>query len=205
MWNRPSVVYGRPIYKPGANFARRRIPVSTMEAGVLLRVHPSHLPAIHFGRRAGNRFTPEDSPYGVMYLAQDLETCIFEVFGDEMLHDRSIIRAFKWMNRSVSEIAFPALRVCDFTDPVTNTAAGVDLASLMLHILETPQAWGRAVMEHPLRFQGIRYTSRFTQNRCLALFDLPENAHQLTARSIGPLHEHSEANWFLDEYEVAMV
>jgi hypothetical protein len=195
----------RTIYKPSADFARRKIPVTVLDAGVLIRLHASHRPALEFGTRAGNRFTPENPPHGVMYLGEDLGTCIFEIFGDEMLTARTLVRAFKWMNCSVSLIAFPALRVCDFTDSVTTTAAGVDLASLMAHELEGPQAWSRAVMNHPLGFQAIRYASRFTGRHCLALFDLPDVCGSLAATSAGLLHEMSEAGRFLDEYEVTIV
>ncbi len=195
----------RPFYKPSEDFGKRKIPVTMLEAGVLLRLHGSDLPALHFGRRAGARFTPEDTPRGVMYLAEDLETCIFEVFGDEMLAGRCLIRAFKWMNYSVSEIGFPALRVCDFTDVVTTTAAGVDLASLMAQDLAGPQAWSRAVMHHRARFQAIRYASRFTGGGCLALFEAPEICEAVTATAAGRLHETPDANAFLDEHEAAVV
>ena len=198
--------YGRrAVYKPAADFARRKIPVSILNGGVLLRLHVTDRQALFFGRRAGNRFTPENSPRGVMYLGEDLETCIFEVFGDEMLEKRCLVRAFRWMNYSVSKIAYPELRVCDFTDAVTNTAAGVDLASLMAQDLEVPQAWSRAVMNHPSGFQAIRYACRFTGRHSLALFDLPEVCASLRAEMIGPLHAMSEAGKFLDRYEVAIV
>jgi len=196
--------YGRrAVYKPAPDFTRRKIPVSILNGGVLLRLHVTDRPALFFGRRAGNRFTPENSPRGVMYLGEDLDTCIFEVFGDEMLEKRCLIRAFRWMNYSVSKIGFEGLRVCDFADAVTATAAGVDLASLMAQDLEAPQAWSRAVMNHPSGFQAIRYASRFTGRHALALFDLP--CRSLSATMIGPLHAISEAGKFLDRYEVTIV
>ena len=50
-----------------------------------------------------NRFTPENAPFGVLYMGQDLPTILFEVFGDEMFeNDCRIQVAWRWMSMQIS-------------------------------------------------------------------------------------------------------
>lgn len=44
-------------------------------------------------------------------------------------------------------------------------------ASLLATDLSIPQAWGLAVQQHPAAFDALKYSSRFIDQSCLALFD----------------------------------
>ena len=70
-------------------------------------MHPIDKSAIYFGKNANSRFTPENSPFGVLYVGQDLPTILFEVFGDEMLENDCRIRGSRWMSYRISEMHIP--------------------------------------------------------------------------------------------------
>jgi hypothetical protein len=192
----------RPTHLPPGDVAGRRllaVPVSTS----WIRVHSTRYSALHFGKNANNRFTPKNSPFGVLYVGENLQTALFELFGDEMIQDDHRIRTYRWMSYQVASLQLPQVSVCDFCDTHTRAALGVDLASLMAPDLQVPQAWSLAVMNHSANVDGIHYQSRFTQGRCLALFDRRNITIQTTP--LGPLSNLPEANDFLDEFEVSLV
>ena len=85
---------------------RRSLIRSAVTAVPWVRVHPIDRSAIHFGKSANNRFTPKNSPFGVWYVAEDLHTALFELFGDEMIGDDCRIRAYRWLSYRVSEVHF---------------------------------------------------------------------------------------------------
>jgi hypothetical protein len=168
------------------------------------RVHPIDKPAIYFGKNANNRFTPENSPFGVLYAGADLPTILFEVFGDEMF-ESGRIRAWRWMSYRISEIHIPVISVCDLSDERTRAVLRVDFASLMAPELEVPQAWALAVMNHTVLVDGIQYQSRFTSGKCLALFDRQGIASNIRTRLMGELSRLPQTSEFLDEYKVVIV
>jgi len=168
-------------------------------------VHPINKSAIYFGKNANNRFTPENSPFGVLYVGQDLPTILFEVFGDEMFENDCRIRAWRWTSQGISEIHIPPVSVCDLSDEQTRAAFRVDLASLRRPELEIPQAWALAIMNHGAEVGGIEYQSRFTSRKCLALFDRREIGSKIRANLMGELSKLPEASEFLDEQEVVIV
>jgi hypothetical protein len=178
---------------------------STVLTRPWFRVHPTDRSAIYFGKKANNRFTPENSPFGVLYIGQDLPTILFEVFGDEMFENDCRIRAWRWMSLRISEMHIPPVSVCDLTDVQTRSALRVDLASLMALELEIPQAWALAIMNHGAEVDGIQYQSRFTSRKCLALFDRHEIGSKIRTKLMGELSKLPQASKFLDEHNVVIV
>jgi len=192
----------RPIHSPPDNVAERRL-VGRPVSADWIRVHSIHYSAIHYGKNANNRFTPDNSPFGVLYVGENLKSALFELFGDEMITDDNRIRTFRWMSLQVSRLQLPPVSVCDFCDSHTRTALGVDIASLMAPDLQVPQAWALAIMNHDAKVDGIQYQSRFTKENCLALFD--RRKITIPATLLGPLSKLPEANDFLDEFAVSLV
>jgi hypothetical protein len=192
----------RPIHYPPSNFAGRRL-VGHAASTDWFRVHSTHHSAVHFGKNANNRFTPANSPFGVLYVGENLQTTLFELFGDEMFQDDHRIRIYKWMSYQVSNLQLPPVSVCDLCDLHTRTALGVDIASLMTSDLQVPQAWALAIMNHSANVDRIDYQSRFTPDNCLALFDRRNITIQTTP--LGLLSSLPEANDFLDDFEVSLV
>lgn len=169
------------------------------------RVHPLDKSAIYFGKSANNRFTPKNSPFGVLYAGEDLPTTLFEVFGDEMFENDCRVRAWRWMSYRISKMRIPSVVICDLSDEQTRTALRVDLSTLMTPEIEVPQEWALAIMNHPTEVDGIQYQSRFTSRKCLALFNRREIGSKISTTPLGELPKIPEANKFLDEYEVVIV
>src|SRR5260370_3216250 len=61
---------------------------------ILVRISRAGYRDPFFWSRLGrNRFDLPDGRYGVLYTAQDLETCVLEVFGDRWLQERGLAAA----------------------------------------------------------------------------------------------------------------
>jgi RES domain len=192
----------RPIHLPPGNVAGGRLVGSTLSTD-WIRVHSIHYPPIHYGKNADNRFTPKNSPFGVLYVGENLQTALFELFGDEMITDDRRVRTYRWMSYQASSLQLPPVSVCDLCDLRTRAALGVDIASLMTADLQVPQAWALAIMNHSANVDGIQYQSRFTEDNCLALFDR-RNITILTT-PLSSLSDLPEANDFLDKFEISLV
>ena len=177
----------RRTYLPGRDFSKRPLIGSQVSRATWFRVHPIDKSAIYFGKNANSRFTPENSPFGVLYVGQDLPTILFEVFGDEMFENDCRIRGSRWMSYRISEMHIPQVSVCDLSDVQTRSALRVDLASLIAPELEIPQAWALAIMKHGAAVDGIQYQSRFTSRKCLALFDRREIGSKIRTQLMGEL------------------
>ena len=79
----------------------------------------------------------------------------------------------------------------------------VDKTSLLAADLTIPQAWGLAVQGHPAGFEAIKYSSRFLDQPCLALFDRGGLQSKLHVKVLGTLSNLDVAvDWF-DDRKVA--
>ena len=65
---------------------------------------------------------------------------------------------------------------------------GVDKASLMATDITIPQEWGLALQQHLAAFDAIKYSSRFIDQPCLALFDRDGMAARLQEKLLGELN-----------------
>ena len=81
----------------------------------------------------------------------------------------------------------------------------VDKASLFAAHLSVPQAWCLAIQRHPVGFEAIKYSSRFVDQPCLALFDRGGLQAKLRAKSLGMLTNLDAAVGWLDERKAALV
>jgi hypothetical protein len=195
----------RQQWTPGADFPRQAIPLTRQPPRAWFRVHRADAPAVQFGTLAHHRFSHPDGPFGLLYLGVSIQTCLWEYFGDDVFRGQRAIPAAKWATRCVSRIAVPELRVCAVNLERTRAAMSVDKASLMAADLRIPQAWGRAVQEHPAGFDAIKYSSRFLDQPCLALFDRAGLRARLKATPLGALNDLDRAVDWLDDHTVALV
>jgi hypothetical protein len=140
-----------------------------------------------------------------LYLAEDLETCLWERFGDDILNPGSRVSRALWLSRTVSRVQAPALQLCDLADERTRRRAHVDLSALKHTDLAVPQAWGAALQRHPTSFDGLRYTSRFNDRACFALFERNDLSARLRASPVGDLGLMREGDDFLKRYGVALI
>jgi hypothetical protein len=140
-----------------------------------------------------------------MYVGATLSVCLWECFGDDVLGGLRAIPASKWNGYSISQIAIPQLKVCAVSQEPTRDAMGVDKASLFAIDLTVPQEWGLAVQKHPAAFDAIKYSSRFIDQPCLAIFDRGGMAAKLRETLIGPLSSIDAAADWLDDRKAALV
>ena len=191
--------------RPGADFNQRMIPVTRQSRRHWFRIHPTGSPAILFRNLAHHRFSHPDGPFPLLYLGATVQTCLWEVFGDDVFHGKRAISSARWSGCCISRIVVPAMNVCATTLERTRDVINVDKASLMAADLSIPQAWSLAVQGHPAVFEAIKYSSRFLDQPCLALFERGDLQSRIQVESLGTLSELDSAVEWLDEREAALV
>jgi hypothetical protein len=134
-----------------------------------------------------------------------VDTCLWEVFGDEILGGATALSLAAWTGRSISEVRIARSAICNLNSTAIRTAMGCDLTALFHNDLSIPQTWAEAIKSHPASFEGILYASRFTRKRCLALFSPPIVQNDLKRGSSTPLPDHPDALRFLAGNRLALV
>ena len=195
----------RAQLRPGADFGQRLIPVTRQPQRSWFRVHKSGSPAVRFGRFPHHRFSHPAGPFPLLYLAATIQTCLWEFFGDDVFQGKRAIPAGKWRGCELSQILVPELHVCAANLERTRDAMSVDKASLLAADLTVPQAWGLAVQNHPANFEALKYSSRFRDQPCLALFDRGALSAKLRVKPLGDLSQLDAAVDWLDERKAALV
>ena len=195
----------RPQLRPRADFAQREIPVTRQPARSWFRVHKTGSPAVLFGNFPYHRFSNPDCPHRLLYLGATIQTCLWEVFGDDIFTGKRMIPIGKWRRSLVSRIDVPELKVCAVSLAPTRDAMGVDKASLLAAALRIPQEWGLAVQRHPAGFEAIKYVSRFVDQPCLALFDRGGLQSKLRVTELGALSDLDTPVDWLHERKAALV
>ena len=160
----------RALRLPPANFSALKIPRGRQPARNWFRVHQSRFAAAHFSLSTNHRFSHKHCPYSFLYLGVDIDTCLFERFGDTAYDGNKAIPQTLWGAHSVSMVQVPEVHVCDLTNARTLSAMMADLSALMHYDISGPQEWGLAIQKHPANFQAIKFRSRFNGKACLALF-----------------------------------
>ena len=196
---------GRVSLRPGTDFQQRAIPVTRQPRRRWFRVHKTGTKAVWFGKLPHHRFSHPRSPFPLLYVGSTIQTCLWEYFGDDVFHGQRVISAAKWGGCCLSQILVPELKVCAVGQERTRDAMRVDRASLMAADLSIPQAWALAVQAHPAGFEAIKYSSRFLDQACLALFDRDGLAAKLQETMLGPLSDLDAAVDWLDERKAALV
>jgi hypothetical protein len=200
----PNSPKGRPLRLPGPGFELTRIPRTRQPLRRWFRVHQTVYSPRYFSLNAGHRFSHENSPYPVLYLGVDVDTCLFERFGDEIYDSELALPQSLWSAHSLATVKIPEIVVCDLTRPQTLSALKVDLTALVNENLEIPQAWGLAIQKHPAKFQGIKYKSRFNDKACLAVFRRDDIAGQISGSVAGALSTQDEAVDWLARHRVKL-
>ena len=196
---------GRASLMPGTDFHQRAIPVTRQPRRLWFRVHKTGTPAIGFGKLPHHRFSHPNCPFPLLHLGSTPQTCLWEYFGDDVFQAQRVISAAKWGGCCLSQILVPELNLCAVSQERTRDAMSVDRASLMAADLNISQAWGLAVQEHPAAFEAIKYSSRFLDQSCVALFDRGGLSSKLHETRLGALTDLESAADWLDERKAALV
>jgi hypothetical protein len=178
---------------------------------------------LYFGRARSNRYDAPDGSYGVLYVAEALDTCLME----------SVFHQNEWATQAVRSIARSRieqtivrfiqpqrdLRLFDLsTHGAATRSFGLNLNDLTTRDYAALQGISKAVeaMEAgspDLRFDGLRYASRnLTGAHCMALFDR-SSLHgtpdaflsELRLLADVPLVRHRDWPSFVRDYGVAVL
>ena len=190
---------------PPADLAQRRLRLVRVP-GILVRISRAGHPDPFFWSRLGrNRFDLPDGRYGLLYTAQDLETCVVEVFGDRWLKER-ILPVTTLPSFEVLTIAVRLeLHVADLTGAALNRL-GTDSNLFASNDYAVTQEWSRQLMIHPQARDGIRYHSRKNpRKRNYAIYDSAQSKASLQVLDRRRLSAFPELYTILDNYEVALI
>lgn len=201
MPNNPPI---RPLRLPDAHFDLIKIPRTRQPARNWFRVHPLRLKALVFSLNPGHRFSHANCPCEFLYLGSDIDTCLFERFGDTAYNGKKVIPLSLWKNHSLSRLQVPELKVCDLTHAPTLSALAVDLSSLMHPDLSLSHAWGLAIQKHPANFDAIKFKSRFNGQSCLALFGRNGIESRIREIALGELSDNSAAVDWLARHQISL-
>lgn len=190
---------------PSADFGQKKIPVTRQPQRHWFRIHPTGSSALLFRSLTHHRFSHPDAPFRLLYLGATIQTCLWEVFGDDVFLGKRAISSARWNGYRISQIVVPAVNLCATTLERTRDAMNVDKASLMAADLSIPQGWSLAIQSHPAGFDGIKYSSRFLDQPCLALFERGDLQSRLQVESLGALNDLDSAVDWLEERDAALV
>ena len=194
----------RTLRLPPANFSGLKIPRTRQPARNWYRVHESRYAGAYFSLSPHHRFSRKDCPYLFLYLGVDVDTCLFERFGDLAYDSQKAIPQALWAGHSISMIQVPETHVCDLSNAKTLSAMMVDLSTLMHIDVSTPQEWGLEIQKHPANFQAIKFKSRFNGKACLALFQRDGVKNLLHANVLDKLSKVDGAVDWLHKHEVSL-
>ncbi|GEO81449.1 RES family NAD+ phosphorylase [Pararhodospirillum oryzae] len=163
--------------RPPADLATRTPRRITLPEGTRLhRFHPAGLGALYFDRSREGRFNAPDGSYGVLYVARERAGAFAETF----LRSPGARLIDPGLMRRKAYVCFEVLRpltLIEFTGPglaVVGATAEVSHRGLPYDV---PQAWSKALRDHPVKADGLAYTARHDETaQCHALFDQASGA-----------------------------
>jgi RES domain-containing protein len=179
-----------------ADFDRIEVPALDVEPwanGFFRLANTGH--KSQFFASPGSRLTPFSRAFPCVYLAQDKETAVAEIWGDRFFAQRATgAKVFSIAESEAEKLRFlqvekvPALKLCDLTDAATLLSVGIDAATLYCPNLEVPQNWADLIARHPAAFDGILYESRHTNTNCIVAWNSPACLleHKFTFADAGP-------------------
>jgi len=126
-------------------------------------------------------------------------------FGDYIYDNARHLPQTIWDSTVISTIKVPGLNLCDLSKAATRSALSVDLASLMSPDLSIPQQWGLEIQNHPSEVPAIKFSSRFTDKPCLAIFGRKGIRTQLKESLLSSVNHYAPALDWLTKHQVALV
>ncbi|GAA3102803.1 hypothetical protein GCM10010520_54930 [Rhizobium viscosum] len=126
---------------------------------------------VFFDRSTSGRFNAPDGSFGVLYVAQLVNGAFSETFlrspGNTLI-DSAFLRRKGYVRL---ETVSP-LKLIDLTGPgLALVGATAEVPHSGLHY-DAPQAWSKALFDHPVKADGIAYHSRHDDTEiCYAIFE----------------------------------
>ena len=183
---------------PPADLASRTPLTLTIPAGAALhRFHSARRDPIFFDRSLGGRLNAPDAGYGVLYSAKGPRGAFAESFL-RTPGRRTLDPALQAAKAYAILQASRALTLINFNGPgLARLGATAEVVHGGLPY-DIPQAWSRALHDHPIAADGLAYTARHDPDElCYALFER-------AAPAIGEQTRRTnlDSDWFWDLAEV---
>ncbi len=194
----------RVLRLPPAHLSGTLIPRTRQPARNWFRVHRWGHSASSFSLDTNHRYSHKACPYPLLYLGVDIDTCLFERFGDKAYDNQKSVPQSLWTAHCVSTVQVPEIHVCDLTSAKTLSALLVNLGALMHTEVAAPQEWGLAIQLHHANFQAIKFRSRFNGKICLALFQRDSIHEHLRETLLDTLPNNDTAVDWLDRHQVGL-
>jgi hypothetical protein len=168
---------------PPADLSRRDPETVTLAKGrIVHRFFTAQYDPIFFDKSQEGRLNAPDGSYGVLYVARGAEGAFAETFlrrpgltliDDVLLRRKAYIRLKVTSRLTLIKLAGPGLAILGATAEVVHGGLPYDV----------PQAWSKALSEHPKRADGIAYYARHDDEAlCYAIFDRARDAFVETER-----------------------
>jgi hypothetical protein len=202
-----SVLLNCPV--PPLDLHSRRVPehVFNMSVTPMLRVHRTKFSPLFFNRRSRSdtvfRFDAPQDEYGVLYGSPEFDACLAEtLFRDRFATGPLVIDEIEITDRSISTLGLAGrsdLLLADLTAPLFTIGGSAAIASVSDY--EIPNLWSKAFHDHPKKYDGIYFLSRYSNMPSVALFDHVD----MTVERTVPLLADYRLPSFLDRYDIAVV
>jgi RES domain len=184
---------------PPDDLAKRSPNVQTLRSGVIVhRFYTAAYDPLYFDRGRGGRLNAPDGSYGVLYVARTRKGAFAETFLREP--GRTIIPSDLLARKAYVQVRIEkTLRVVRLHGPgLARLGATAEVVHGGLPY-DVPQAWSKALRDHPSKPDGIAYYARHDDEElCFALFDHAQVSE-------GSREVRLDQNWFwgiADEYDI---
>jgi hypothetical protein len=189
--------------EPPPDFFNRPLPVIE-GVGVWYRLNAvEYSSALYFDRSGKGRFDSPTQGYGILYVGVDQFAAFIETFG--RVHGAKGVSETVLKQRNLFAISpLRPLILVDFTGSgLVKLGADGRISSGSYNMA---RIWAKAVWEHPMQVDGIRYRSRHDDERfCCGLFD--RIASDLQEDNLGNLVDHHPKllSEILTEYDYGLL
>ncbi|ELR97029.1 RES family NAD+ phosphorylase [Gloeocapsa sp. PCC 73106] len=154
---------------PPGDFSTRTLPIFE-SSGPWYRLNPvQYSSALYFDRSGKGRFDGPIQGYGILYLGEDEYASFIESYG--RVHGARGVAEAALRQRNLFTLScdHPLILVDLTGSSLVKLGADARLSSGSYAIART---WVRAIWEHPMQVDGVRYRSRHDDDRfCCGLFD----------------------------------
>jgi RES domain-containing protein len=164
--------------------------------------------SIHFGDGSGNksgRFDGANQGYKILYTGQDISVCFIESFGSSPYN---FVETEKVRQTNLFLInTRKSLKLADLTGSRLVGIRGDSRVTSGPY--ELSRAWGKAIWSHQDKVDGIRYRSRYDNDRyCYGIFENSRTRNALDERNLGDLlieNNQMSLGSILDEYKYGLI
>jgi hypothetical protein len=184
-----------PLLPPKDLASRTPEFVTLLQGAIIERFYTAAYDPIYFDRSSLGRFNAPDGSYGVLYAAEQLGGAFAETFlrtpGRTLLPPDLVRQKARARIRTTRELRLIRLA----GSGLARLGATAEVAHGGLPY-DVPQAWSKALKEHPTQPDGIAYRARHNDDAiCYALFDHASSPVQEQSRDTNL----DDQDWFWRE------